>query len=83
MQSAPPLKDRMLGLEEMAIKLGVTTRHVQNLVRDGRVPPPRRLGSRILWPESEIDRWIADGCPAVAPNKGLKGEEPCADNNTG
>lgn len=29
----------------------------------GKVPEPRKLGRRSLWSVSELDDWIAAGCP--------------------
>lgn len=29
-------------------------------INDGKFPAPVKVGSRNLWPEEEIDRWIAE-----------------------
>jgi len=55
---------------------GVTTRHVDNLVRSGRMPEPVYLGrSRPLWKRSDLMEWIEAGCPVQDPDKLAEWEE--------
>lgn len=44
----------------------VCRRHITNLWKSGRIPQPVRLGGRLLWPRKAIEKWIDDGCPAIA-----------------
>ncbi|MEZ6061128.1 MAG: hypothetical protein R3C19_12250 [Planctomycetaceae bacterium] len=48
---------------------GVTTKHVENLVRSGRMPEPVYLGRSPRWNRSRLMDWIASGCPIVDVNK--------------
>jgi predicted DNA-binding transcriptional regulator AlpA len=44
---------------------GVTTKHVDNLVRQGRMPRPVYLGRSPRWRSDELRTWIKAGCPVV------------------
>lgn len=44
---------------------GVTTKHVDNLVRQGRMPKPVYLGRCPRWRSDELRTWIKAGCPVV------------------
>lgn len=33
--------------------------------RSGRMPPPKKIGALVRFSRTEIEEWIADGCPAV------------------
>ena len=44
---------------------GVTTKHVENLVRSGRMPAPVYLGRIPRWRLEDLVRWMEDGCPIV------------------
>ncbi len=44
---------------------GVTARHVENLVRSGRMPEPVYLGRIPRWRLAELMDWIEAGCPVV------------------
>ncbi|MBL9118592.1 MAG: helix-turn-helix domain-containing protein [Phycisphaerae bacterium] len=53
----------LIGVERVAEKLNVSTRHVRRLTDAGALPRPIRLGSLVRWRLAEIDAWIASGCP--------------------
>jgi predicted DNA-binding transcriptional regulator AlpA len=42
---------------------GVSRAHWHRLRAAGKVPPPIRLGRKVLWRRSEIVAWIEAGCP--------------------
>lgn len=54
----------LLDVRAVASMLQCSCRHVRRLA-DGRMPAPIKLGSLTRWNRTEIDRWIADGCPSV------------------
>lgn len=54
--------DRLLGVRDVANRLGVSTRQVWKLVRLGRLPAPVRLGRSVRWRESDISEFIRLGC---------------------
>jgi len=55
--------DKFYNYDQMADLLGCTQRTVANLLAAGRIPKPVRLGRLVRWPVSQVDEWIADGCP--------------------
>jgi excisionase family DNA binding protein len=55
----------LLDVRAVAELLGCSDRHVYRLADSGRMPKPRKLGALCRWSRTEIDHWIADGCPIV------------------
>lgn len=47
----------------------VTPKHVENLVRSGRMPKPLYLGRMPRWNRSELLEWIHSGCPVLDTQK--------------
>jgi predicted DNA-binding transcriptional regulator AlpA len=46
---------------ELAGKLGVSTRFVEQAVSEGRLPAPLKLSSRCArWRLADIERWLAE-----------------------
>ena len=41
---------------EVARLLGISQRHLANLVKDGKLPPPIRLGYSVRWSLAAIER---------------------------
>lgn len=44
--------------QEVAAKLGVTVRTVDNLVYRGELPAPKHIGRRVYWIKEEFDRYL-------------------------
>lgn len=59
--------------QEVAEKLHVTVRTITSYTKNGLLPPPRQLGRRLLWLESELDNRILGRVSlvpaAAAPSK--------------
>jgi len=55
----------LMTINEVARLLNCSTRTVYRLNDAGRMPRPVRLGALVRWNRSEIEQWIADGCPAM------------------
>ena len=71
----PSLKDsdvsvltpsKLISIDVVAQRLCCSTRHVRRLVDSGRIPRPIKLGALLRWVHADMDRWIADGCPAIS-----------------
>ncbi len=63
---APPLP-LLIDIHTLAALL---TRSVASLERDqaaGRLPAPVRIGGSKKWRRSDIEAWVAAGCPARTP----------------
>jgi predicted DNA-binding transcriptional regulator AlpA len=44
--------------------VGMSRAQVRRLMAKGRFPIPIRLGRHcVAWRRSDIERWVADGCP--------------------
>ncbi|MCC6153756.1 MAG: helix-turn-helix domain-containing protein [Candidatus Hydrogenedentes bacterium] len=53
----------LMSATELATLLGASTRHIWRMRDGGALPRPIRLGSLVRWRKSDIEKWIADGCP--------------------
>jgi predicted DNA-binding transcriptional regulator AlpA len=42
---------------------GVSRAHWHRLRVAGKLPPPIRLGRKVLWRRREVEEWIVAGCP--------------------
>lgn len=47
----------------------VTAKHVENLVRSGRMPAPVYLGRSPRWQRRVLLDWIESGCPVIDAEK--------------
>jgi len=56
----------MLSTQDVARLMQCSDRHVTNLRREGRMPPPVKLGTLVRWPRKVIEDWIAAGCPTAS-----------------
>jgi len=56
---------RLIGAEELAQMLDVSTRTVWRLLSTGRLVQPVRLGGSVRWRLDEVREWIKNGCPVV------------------
>jgi len=53
----------LLTIDDLAALLGCSRRTVHRLIERGRVPKPCRFGSLLRWPRTQVDEWVARGCP--------------------
>lgn len=60
----------LLDVEQVASILNVSARTVYRLADSGAMPRPRRLNSLIRWSRTEIEAWLAAGCPSCRTAKG-------------
>lgn len=56
---APLLAD----IHRVAAILSCSTRHVEDMNREARIPVPRRLGRLLRWDVAELREWVSAGCP--------------------
>lgn len=62
--------DDLLGTKELARKLGISTRCLRELVKQGKVPPPWKLNRRIhRWHPRLVDEFIMAGVSPPAPSQ--------------
>ena len=58
---------------DLAMKLGVSLRHIRRLDASGKLPEPIRLGNSIRWLIEEIEAWLQAGAPARTAWEAMKG----------
>jgi len=60
----------LLDVDAVASKLGCSSRTVRRLADAGRMPRPIKLNALVRWPRTELEEWLAAGCPAVRVARG-------------
>jgi hypothetical protein len=53
----PPWQDK----ETLAAHLSVSSNTVENWSAQGRLPPPRKIGGKVMWKWSEVDEKLTLG----------------------
>lgn len=67
-EPSPPEPDRLLTIEQTALRLGVTAKTLRKLVRLGQVPPPVRFNARLVrYKASDIEAALARWKGEVPP----------------
>lgn len=65
-----PEKAILITVRDAAQLLSISVRSLQRLVDGGKCPAPVRVGGRVLHDRQKIERWVADGCPALPSKRG-------------
>lgn len=60
----------LLDVRTVAAMLDCSARHVYRLADAGRMPRPVKLGALVRWPRTELNDWLAAGCPPIRTAKG-------------
>lgn len=60
MRRQPP---ELVGLPDVCAMLGIGRTMLFDLVREGRIPPPVKVGRLNRWRRAEIRDWTHAGCP--------------------
>jgi excisionase family DNA binding protein len=55
----------LLTADDVAALLSVGRTKLYQMLAEGRIPPPVRLGRAVRWNADELRQWVAAGCPAV------------------
>ncbi|MGD9646360.1 MAG: helix-turn-helix transcriptional regulator [Pirellulales bacterium] len=58
------LRSDLITANELARRLAISKRSLWRLRSAGQLPEPIRLGGAVRWRLEDIQKWIADGCPA-------------------
>ncbi|MBW3598151.1 MAG: helix-turn-helix domain-containing protein [Planctomycetes bacterium] len=62
-ESAAAAQPLLISAPQLATLLSVSERTVWRLQAAGKLPRPVKIGGQKRWRRSEVDRWIAAGCP--------------------
>lgn len=65
MSTTVDLEPLTAGAVEAARLIGIGRTALLEGVAAGRIPPPLRIGRRLLWRVDELRKWIAAGAPPV------------------
>lgn len=53
----------LLTIEEVSRLVGLSVRQIQRLKSLGQFPKEVRIGGSVRWRRSDVEQWVADGCP--------------------
>jgi predicted DNA-binding transcriptional regulator AlpA len=77
---------RLLGINELADILGITAPAIHaHLARRNfdAVPPPIKLGRRLVWPEVVLKEWLDDKIASAQERIAMATDEPEPDRRPG
>jgi excisionase family DNA binding protein len=63
------IEPALIDVRAVSVMLSCSWRHVYRMADAGRMPSPIRFGSLVRWRKSDIERWLAEGCPSVKRGK--------------
>lgn len=66
MQPTSTMEPLLIGKAEAARLTGISARSIDRLISCGKFVRPTRLGGRVLFDRSVLERWVREGCPPVA-----------------
>ena len=61
----PPVEAVLLDVRAVAALLDCSARHVYRQSDAGRMPTPVRVGALVRWRRTDLDAWLAAGCPST------------------
>ncbi len=67
-----PAAAALLDVGNVAAMLDVSKQHVRRLADAGKLPRPIRLGSLVRWRRTDLDAWLAAGCPSCRQDRGAR-----------
>lgn len=50
---------RFLNVRDLLAKTSLSKRYIYRLIAAGSFPQPVKIGIRSVWPEAEVDEWMA------------------------
>ena len=63
--AVPPVEAALLDVRAVAALLDCSPRNVYRMADAGRMPPPVRIGALVRWRRTDMEIWLAEGCPAI------------------
>ncbi len=54
------MSEKLLTIDEVSAALRVPVKTLRYWKREGRGPQPRRLGTRLVYRQSEVDQFVAE-----------------------
>lgn len=56
-------REKLLTAKSVGEILSLSKRQIFRLKSSGRIPAPVRIGGSVRWKQTDIESWIALGCP--------------------
>jgi excisionase family DNA binding protein len=64
----------LMTVKDIAKKLQLSPRSIWRMVNTGKMPAPVRLIRSVRWKRSDIEQWIAFGCPDHKSHDAIKAD---------
>lgn len=64
-----PATEKLLPLPEVESRSGFKSSFIYQLIKQGKFPPPVKIGNASRWRESEIQQWIQNQIKGDTPAK--------------
>jgi predicted DNA-binding transcriptional regulator AlpA len=61
----PKLAPLLIREKDLPALLGLSRATIRRAMAAGRFPQCLRIGRCVAWRRADVDRWLANGCPAV------------------
>lgn len=61
--------ERLVDMAELVDRVKRSRRSIEKDVEAGRMPQPIRIGRSVRWRLTDIETWIANGCPPVSERR--------------
>jgi excisionase family DNA binding protein len=68
--AAPAPAAALLDVAAVAALLDCSKQHVRRLADAGRMPRPVKIGSLLRWRRTDLESWLAAGCPSCRNDRG-------------
>ena len=62
----------LLDVQAVAALLNCSPQHCRRLSDAGRMPRPLSIGSLCRWRRTDLDAWLAAGCPSCRGDRGAR-----------
>lgn len=67
--AAPVAPPPLLDVQAVAEMFDCSPQHVRRLSDGGRMPRPLQIGSLLRWRRTDLDAWLAAGCPSCRQDR--------------
>lgn len=58
-----PGNSMLLDISDVATTLKCSHPTIARMVKERRIPKPLKIGAMVRWRRSDIEEWVAQGCP--------------------
>jgi predicted DNA-binding transcriptional regulator AlpA len=68
-------RELLIPAERLAFMMNISTRTLWRLLSAKKLLEPVRIGGSVRWRLQEVERWVAEGCPALTASENAIGKK--------